>query len=128
MTAGAALASTAARTAGHVEAMNALSVAWMLILKDNQRDPAHRRTGTQGLAATTDRCGRWQCWPTAGWSPAGTTGGRWCDPARPGILQAELGRHHGSVQAVAVLADGRVVTGGYDGRVLAWDPAHRPCG
>jgi hypothetical protein len=38
-------------------------------------------------------------------------------------LTGELGRHHGPVQAVAVLADGRVVTGGADGWVLVWDPA-----
>jgi WD40 repeat protein len=36
---------------------------------------------------------------------------------------AELGRHDGSVIAVAVLGDGRVVSGGGDGRVLVWDPA-----
>ena len=45
------------------------------------------------------------------------------DPAGPGAAPAELGRHDGPVQAVAVLADGRVVTGGSDGRVLVWDPA-----
>jgi WD40 repeat protein len=45
------------------------------------------------------------------------------DPADPGAGPAELGRHHGTVEAVAVLADGRVVTGGDDHRVLVWDPA-----
>ena len=35
----------------------------------------------------------------------------------------ELGRHHGWVMAVAVLPNGRVVTGGADGRVLVWDPS-----
>jgi hypothetical protein len=39
------------------------------------------------------------------------------DPARP----AELGRHDGPVEAVR--ADGRVVTGGDDHRVLVRDPA-----
>ena len=34
------------------------------------------------------------------------------DPARPGTDPVELGRHDGRVYAVAVLADGRVVTGG----------------
>ena len=34
----------------------------------------------------------------------------------------ELGRHDTTAGAVAVLPDGRVVTGGKDGRVLAWDP------
>jgi hypothetical protein len=33
----------------------------------------------------------------------------------------ELGRHDGLVLAVAVLADGRVVTSGADYRVLVWD-------
>ncbi len=37
-------------------------------------------------------------------------------------LSAELGRHNGPVAAVAVLPDGRVVSGGGD-RVLVWDPA-----
>jgi hypothetical protein len=35
-------------------------------------------------------------------------------------LSAELGRHGGWVTAVAVLPDGRVVSGGRDGRVLVW--------
>ena len=49
------------------------------------------------------------------------------DPARAGSGPAELGRHDGAVAAVAVLPDGRVVTGGgrYDRRVLVWDPARR---
>jgi len=39
-------------------------------------------------------------------------------------LLAELGRHDdGPVYAVAGLPDGRVVSGGRDGRVLVWDPA-----
>jgi hypothetical protein len=43
------------------------------------------------------------------------------DPAGPGAAPAELGRPDGGVSAVAVLADGKVVTGGDDGRVLIWD-------
>ena len=45
------------------------------------------------------------------------------DPAGPETAPAELGRHDDWVSAVAVLPDGRVVTGGDDGRVLIWDPA-----
>jgi WD40 repeat protein len=36
-------------------------------------------------------------------------------------LASELGRHSGGVWAMAVLADGRLTTGGGDGRVLVWD-------
>jgi WD40 repeat protein len=38
-------------------------------------------------------------------------------------LSGELGRHDDQLWAVAVLPDGRVVTGGDDRRVLVWDPA-----
>ncbi|MCH7984796.1 MAG: hypothetical protein IIC28_12600 [Chloroflexi bacterium] len=37
----------------------------------------------------------------------------------------ELGRHDGRVDSVAALADGRVVSGGDDCRVLVWDPSDR---
>ena len=43
------------------------------------------------------------------------------DPAEPGAGPVELGRHEGGVRAVAVLPDGRVVTGGDDDRVRLWD-------
>ena len=64
-------------------------------------------------AATTAGWRRWRCCRTGGWSPA-AVGGRvlvW-DPAEPGAGPVELGRHEGGVKAVAVLPDGRVVTGG----------------
>ena len=48
---------------------------------------------------------------------------RWTTRRASRALSGELGRHDGPVRAVAVLADGRVVTGGDDGRVLVWDPA-----
>ena len=42
--------------------------------------------------------------------------------ASPALI-LELGCHDSGVNAVAVLPDGRVVSGGGDGRVLVWDPA-----
>ena len=47
---------------------------------------------------------------------------RWTTRRISRAMSGELGRHSGPVRAVAVLANGRVVTGGQDGRVLAWDP------
>jgi hypothetical protein len=46
----------------------------------------------------------------------------WTSRRTSRALSAELGRHDGSVAAVAVLPDGRVVSGGADGWVLVWDP------
>ncbi len=37
----------------------------------------------------------------------------------------QLGRHDGPVRAVAILADGRVVTAEDDGQVLVWATALR---
>ena len=48
---------------------------------------------------------------------------RWTTRRASRALSSELGRDVGVVNAVAVLADGRVVTGGGDGRVLVWDLA-----
>ena len=48
---------------------------------------------------------------------------RWTTRRASRALSGELGRHDGGVLAVAVLPDGRVVSGGDDGRVLVWDPA-----
>jgi hypothetical protein len=44
------------------------------------------------------------------------------DPATPGHSRAEIGRHENWVFAVAALPDGRVVSGGKDGRVLLCNP------
>ncbi len=43
-------------------------------------------------------------------------------PGDPGAGPVELGHHDVSVEAVAVLADGTVVTAGKDGPLLMWDP------
>lgn len=57
----------------------------------------------------------------------GATNGRvliW-DPAASDSEAVELGRHSAEVLAIAVLADGRVVTAGgrYDEKLLIWDPS-----
>ena len=63
-------------------------------------------------AATTTQLWRWRCCRMVGWSAA-AHGGCWCG-TRPGsgADPVELGRHDGRVGAVAVLPDGRVVSGG----------------
>jgi WD40 repeat protein len=48
---------------------------------------------------------------------------QWTTRRASRALALEIGRHEGGVEAVTVLPDGRLVTGGLDGRVLAWDPA-----
>jgi WD40 repeat protein len=48
---------------------------------------------------------------------------RWTTRRASRALSGELGRHDDRVWAVAALADGRVVSGGDDRRVLVWDPA-----
>ena len=48
---------------------------------------------------------------------------RWTTRRVGRALSGDLGRGHGRVRGVAVLPDGRVITGGDDGRVLMWDPA-----
>ena len=77
-----------------------------------------RAPARSSSAATRAGWGRWRCCRTGGWSPAAAGDGRvlvW-DPAEPGAGPVELGRHEGGVAAVAVLPDGRVVTGGGDRR------------
>ena len=111
------------------------------------RAGGHRRRSTGGCwcgtrrtraparsssAATRAGWRRWRCCRTGGWSPAAADDGRvlvW-DPAEPGAGPVELGRHEGGVGAVAVLPDGRVVTGGGSAtaRVLVWDPAEPGAG
>jgi WD40 repeat protein len=44
------------------------------------------------------------------------------DPAAPDASLVELGHHDAAVQALAVLPDGRIVSGEDDGRVRVWDP------
>ena len=48
---------------------------------------------------------------------------QWTSRRANRALIAELDGRWGWVNAVAVLPDGRVVSGGHDGRVLMWDPA-----
>ena len=77
-----------------------------------------RAPARSSSAATRARWRRWRCCRTGGWSPAAarTTGGCWCGtrptraPARPSSAATTA-----EVTAVAVLPDGRVVTGGGDG-------------
>ena len=48
----------------------------------------------------------------------------WTTERTSPALALDLGRHGGGVEAVAVLPDGRVMSGGGDGRLLVWDLAH----
>ncbi|WP_374210923.1 hypothetical protein [Streptomyces sp. MCA2] len=46
------------------------------------------------------------------------------NPEVPGASAQKLGRHALRVRAVTVTADGKVVSGGDDGKVMLWNPAH----
>ena len=73
-----------------------------------------RRTA-EGLAS--DLRARLRSQPDPGLIPV------WTTRRTSRALSAQLGRHDdGPVYAVAGLPDGRVVSGGRDGRVLVWDP------
>ena len=102
-------------------------------------DPAEPGAGPSSSAAKKTEWGRWRRCRTGGWSPpasatSAATGGCWCGTRRSRARgPVELGRHAGAVGTVAVLPDGRVVTGGVgyvggDGRVLVWDPAEPGAG
>ena len=88
-------------------------------------DPADPAPARSSSAATTRPVTRWRCCRTGGWSPAAATaGGCWCGTRRTRApARSSSAATTGGVRAVAVLPDGRVVTGGDDGRVLVWDPA-----
>ena len=88
------------------------------------------RPARSSSAATRAGWTRWRCCRTGGWSPARRRRrGCWCGTRRAGRRpgRARPPRRRGG--AVAVLPDGRVVTGdGGDGRVLVWDPAEPEAG
>ena len=89
-------------------------------------DPTPLGPARSSSSATAAGWGRWRCYPTGGWSPAATTGGCWCRTRPPpGPARWRLGRHDSPVSAVAVLPDGRVVTGDNDRRVLVRDVTTR---
>jgi hypothetical protein len=70
----------------------------------------------------SDLRGRLRSQPGSGLIPI------WTTRRTSRALSAELGRHDDLVLAVAVLLDGRVVSGGSDRRVLVWDPARPESG
>ena len=81
-------------------------------------DPAARPVAAElgRPTAMTAPCGL-ACCPTGGWSPAGTTGGCWCGtrPLRELAQSSWAATSYARCRTVAVLPDGRVVTGGDDG-------------
>ena len=114
----------AAGGSGRVEAMYAVVAAQQANLRPplpvSQPGHAARQLALQAmvyddLGITTAALSRLETQHAPGPIPVWTT-----RRSRPPLL--EVGGHDGGVSAVAVLPDGRVVTGGGDGRVRLWDP------
>ena len=79
-------------------------------------DPAEPGAGPVELGRHEGGVRRWRCCRTGGWSPAATTAGCWCGTrVRRSAARSSSAATSGGVRAVAVLPDGRVVTGGGDG-------------
>ena len=82
-------------------------------------DPTTPGAGPVELGRHDDAVTRWRCCRTVGWSAAVTTGGCWCGiRPRPAPSRSSWAATTARCAAVAVLPDGRVVSGGSDGRVV----------
>ena len=63
--------------------------------------------------------GRWRCWRTGGWRAAATDGKIKLWP-KEGTDEPVVLAHGGPVWSLAVLADGRLASGGEDGTIKLW--------